>query len=129
MKDECLKKKPSYARSDTAGVLLNAGKPVAVTSNRGAGTVLQRPGANPQLEQHYYQWKQSHPESGEHVGTVVFTVLEERVPLHVFICPTADEDLYRTPSQDGPGTHTGGAGQEAAALSMAEIASCSYEAR
>uniref|UniRef100_H3D8N4 DNA repair protein REV1 n=1 Tax=Tetraodon nigroviridis TaxID=99883 RepID=H3D8N4_TETNG len=79
------------------------GKPVAVTSNRGAGTVLQRPGANPQLEQHYYQWKQSHPES--------------------------DEDLYRTPSQDGPGTHTGGAGQEAAALSMAEIASCSYEAR
>ncbi|XP_011606750.2 DNA repair protein REV1 isoform X1 [Takifugu rubripes] len=79
------------------------GKPVAVTSNRGAGKVLHRPGANPQLERHYYQWKQSHTKS--------------------------DEDLYRTPSQESPESNTSGAGQETAALSMAEIASCSYEAR
>lgn len=50
----------------------HAGKPVAVTSNRGAGKVLLRPGANPQLEQQYYQWKQSHPQSGEDVLTIVF---------------------------------------------------------
>lgn len=68
-----------------------AGKPVAVTSNRGAGKVLHRPGANPQLEQQYYQWKQSHPKSGEDVITIVFTVenlngiLEVQILLHVFI--------------------------------------------
>lgn len=33
------------------------GKPVAVTSNRGAGKAALRPGANPQLEQQYYQNK------------------------------------------------------------------------
>lgn len=103
--------------------------------------MLHRPGANPQLEQQYYQWKQSHPKSGEDVITIGFTVenlssvLEVHISLHVFIdcninfCLTVDEDLYRTPSQDSPETHTGGAGQETAALSMAEIASCSYEAR
>lgn len=112
-----------------------------MTSNRGAGKALQRPGANPQLEQQYYQWKQSHPKSGKDVISIVFTVeslnsvLEVQIPLPVFsdcdiiFCLTSDEDLYRTPSQDSPETHTGGAGQETAALSMAEIASCSYEAR
>lgn len=52
----------------------HAGKPVAVTSNRGAGKVLHRPGANPQLERQYYQWKQSHPKSGEDFTTIVFPV-------------------------------------------------------
>lgn len=33
------------------------GKPVAVTSNRGAGKAPLRPGANPQIEQQYYQNK------------------------------------------------------------------------
>uniref|UniRef100_A0A8B9BZT4 DNA repair protein REV1 n=1 Tax=Anser brachyrhynchus TaxID=132585 RepID=A0A8B9BZT4_9AVES len=33
------------------------GKPVAVTSNRGAGKAPLRPGANPQLERQYYQNK------------------------------------------------------------------------
>lgn len=40
-----------------------------------------------------------------------------------------DEDLYRTPSQESPDSHTNGVDQDATALSMAEIASCSYEAR
>lgn len=53
---------------------VHAGKPVAVTSNRGAGKALHRPGANPQLERQYYQWKQSHPKSGEEFITIVFTV-------------------------------------------------------
>ncbi|KAF7665715.1 hypothetical protein LDENG_00134690 [Lucifuga dentata] len=82
------------------------GKPVAVTSNRGLGRVPLRPGANPQLEQQYYQRKYSHPQS-------------ER----------QDNDLHSTPSQDSPESHANGVDHDAAALSMAEIASCSYEAR
>ncbi|XP_038576785.1 DNA repair protein REV1 isoform X2 [Micropterus salmoides] len=82
------------------------GKPVAVTSNRGQNRVPLRPGANPQIEQQYYQRKQTHPQT-------------ER----------ADEDLYRTPSQESPDSHANGVDQDAATLSMAEIASCSYEAR
>lgn len=82
------------------------GKPVAVTSNRGEGKVPRRAGANPQLEQKYYQRKHAHPQP-------------ER----------ADEDLYKTPSQESPESHANGMDQDAAALSMAEIASCSYEAR
>lgn len=35
----------------------STGKPVAVTSNRGAGKAPLRPGANPQIEQQYYQNK------------------------------------------------------------------------
>ncbi|KAM6978885.1 LOW QUALITY PROTEIN: DNA repair protein REV1 [Tautogolabrus adspersus] len=82
------------------------GKPVAVTSNRGQSRVPQRPGANPQLELQYYQRKQTHPQS-----------------------ESADGDLYRTPSQESPDSHANGVEQDAASLSMAEIASCSYEAR
>lgn len=44
---------------------LLAGKPVAVTSNRGQGRVPLRPGANPQLEQQYYQRKHIHLQPGE----------------------------------------------------------------
>lgn len=40
-----------------------------------------------------------------------------------------DDDLHRTPSQESPESHAKGMDQETAALSMAEIASCSYEAR
>ncbi|XP_042350432.1 DNA repair protein REV1 isoform X2 [Plectropomus leopardus] len=79
------------------------GKPVAVTSNRGQGRVPLRPGAHPLLEQQYYQNKHIHPQS--------------------------DEDLHRTPSQESPESHTNGVNQDASTLSMAEIASCSYEAR
>lgn len=57
---------PSPGRAN--GLL--SGKPVAVTSNRGAGLVSRRPGANCQLEQQYYQWKQSHPKPGEEVTCV-----------------------------------------------------------
>lgn len=82
------------------------GKPVAVTSNRGQGRVPLRPGANPQLEQQYYQKKHLLPQPGKE-----------------------DEDFHRTPSQESPDSHANGVDQDAAALSMAEIASCSYEAR
>ncbi|XP_028447411.1 DNA repair protein REV1 isoform X2 [Perca flavescens] len=82
------------------------GKPIAVTSNRGQGRVPLRPGAHPQLEQQYYQRKHTHPQP-------------ER----------ADEDLHRSPSQESPDSHANGVDQAAATLSMAEIASCSYEAR
>uniref|UniRef100_A0A672Z6B3 DNA repair protein REV1 n=1 Tax=Sphaeramia orbicularis TaxID=375764 RepID=A0A672Z6B3_9TELE len=78
------------------------GKPVAVTSNRGQGKVPLRPGANPQLEKQYYERKQ---------------------------IQAKHEDLHRTPSQESPGSCANGVDQDAAALSMAEIASCSYEAR
>uniref|UniRef100_A0A1A7YB70 DNA repair protein REV1 n=1 Tax=Iconisemion striatum TaxID=60296 RepID=A0A1A7YB70_9TELE len=79
------------------------GKPVAVTSNRGQGRVPLRPGANPQVEQQYYQRKHTHPQP--------------------------DEDLAGTPSQGWPDSCESRAEQDTAALSMAEIASCSYEAR
>lgn len=82
------------------------GKPVAVTSNRGQGRVPLRPGANPQLEQKYYQSKQTHAQLRWEEG-----------------------DLYSTPSQEIPDFYTNGIEQDATALSMAEIASCSYEAR
>ncbi|XP_026151740.1 DNA repair protein REV1 isoform X1 [Mastacembelus armatus] len=81
------------------------GKPVAVTSNRGQGRVPLRPGANPQAEQQYYQRKQTHPQP-----------------------ELNNEDLHQTPSQESPDSHAKVADQDAA-LSMAEIASCSYEAR
>ncbi|XP_015253673.1 PREDICTED: DNA repair protein REV1 isoform X1 [Cyprinodon variegatus] len=82
------------------------GKPVAVTSNRGLGKVPVRPGANHQVELQYYQRKHTHPQP-----------------------ETADDDLSVTPSQDTPNSYGNGVDQDAAALSMAEIASCSYEAR
>lgn len=82
------------------------GKPVAVTSNRGQGRVPLRPGTNPQQEKKYYEFKQnSHSHKEE------------------------EEDLHRTPSQEIPDAHTNGVEQDATTLSMAEIASCSYEAR
>ncbi|MEQ2210590.1 hypothetical protein XENOCAPTIV_015998, partial [Xenoophorus captivus] len=80
-------------------------KPVAVTSNRGLGKVPIRPGANHQVELQYYQSKYTHSQP-------------ER----------ADDDLPVTPSQDIPNFYGNSADQDAAALSMAEIASCSYEA-
>lgn len=82
------------------------GKPVAVTSNRGQGKVPLRPGANPQLERKYYECKQN---TEQHRWE--------------------DGDLQRTPSQETPDVHTNGVSEDASALSMAEIASCSYEAR
>ncbi|XP_071775816.1 DNA repair protein REV1 [Centroberyx gerrardi] len=82
------------------------GKPVAVTSNRGPGRVALRPGANPQLEQQYYQRKYTRGQP-------------ER----------KDEDLEGTPSPESPVSHANGVDQDTTALSMAEIASCSYEAR
>lgn len=82
------------------------GKPVAVTSNRGQGRVPLRPGTNPQLEKKYYEHKQNNVQQREE-----------------------EEDLHRTPSQEIPDVHTNGVEQDATALSMAEIASCSYEAR
>uniref|UniRef100_A0A8C1F0K5 DNA repair protein REV1 n=1 Tax=Cyprinus carpio carpio TaxID=630221 RepID=A0A8C1F0K5_CYPCA len=79
------------------------GKPVAVTSNRGPGRVAQRPGANPQLEFQYYQRKQQQYRK--------------------------DGDLEMTPSPQCDEVPSNGVDLDLAALSMAEIASCSYEAR
>ncbi|XP_024142544.1 DNA repair protein REV1 isoform X1 [Oryzias melastigma] len=82
------------------------GKPVAVTSNRGHGRVPARAGANPQVEQQYYQRRHSHPQ------------------------PEKEDDLLHTsPSQESPDSRANSVDLDSAALSMAEIASCSYEAR
>nr|XP_009932873.1 PREDICTED: DNA repair protein REV1 isoform X2 [Opisthocomus hoazin] len=83
------------------------GKPVAVTSNRGAGKAPLRPGANPQLEQQYYQNKLLNGKA------------EIRVP------DKLDSSVWG--HQDS--THVNGADFNLTVLSMAEIASCSYEAR
>ncbi|KAL6484834.1 hypothetical protein MHYP_G00068790 [Metynnis hypsauchen] len=82
------------------------GKPVAVTSNRGRGVVAQRPGANPQLEMQYYQKKRNQHRAGR-TGT----------------------DLEMSSSPEDEEACSNGVEQAQAALSMAEIASCSYEAR
>ncbi|XP_006870806.1 PREDICTED: DNA repair protein REV1 isoform X2 [Chrysochloris asiatica] len=75
------------------------GKPVAVTSNRGTGRAPLRPGANPQLEWHYYQNK----------------ILKGKAEI-------PDPSVWET--QDSAQTN----GIDSV-LSKAEIASCSYEAR
>ncbi|KAM9593963.1 DNA repair protein REV1 isoform 7-T15 [Morphnus guianensis] len=84
------------------------GKPVAVTSNRGAGKAPLRPGANPQIEQQYYQNKLLNGKAAE-----------IRVP------DKLDSSLWEHPDS----THVNGADFDLTVLSMAEIASCSYEAR
>ncbi|XP_075568910.1 DNA repair protein REV1 isoform X3 [Pelecanus crispus] len=84
------------------------GKPVAVTSNRGAGKAPLRPGANPQLEQQYYQNKLLNGKAAE-----------IRVP------DKLDSSAWEHPDS----THVNGADFNLTVLSMAEIASCSYEAR
>ncbi|XP_062484505.1 DNA repair protein REV1 isoform X1 [Pezoporus occidentalis] len=84
------------------------GKPVAVTSNKGAGKAALRPGANPQLEQQYYQNKLMNGKAAE-----------IRVP-----------DKLDSPVWEHlDSTHVNGADFNLTVLSMAEIASCSYEAR
>ncbi|XP_064905910.1 DNA repair protein REV1 isoform X4 [Columba livia] len=85
----------------------DTGKPVAVTSNRGAGKAPLRPGANPQLEQQYYQNKLLNGKA------------ESRVP------DKLDSSVWEHPDS----THVNGADFNLTVLSMAEIASCSYEAR
>ncbi|XP_017325602.1 DNA repair protein REV1 isoform X2 [Ictalurus punctatus] len=82
------------------------GKPVAVTSNRGRGLVAQRPGANPQLEFQYYQRKRNQHRAGR-----------------------TGDDIELTPSPETEETGNNRVEHDQAALSMAEIASCSYEAR
>uniref|UniRef100_A0A7M4F3C9 DNA repair protein REV1 n=1 Tax=Crocodylus porosus TaxID=8502 RepID=A0A7M4F3C9_CROPO len=83
------------------------GKPVAVTSNRGAGRASLRPGANPQLEWQYYQNKILNGKTAEN-----------RVP---------DKLDSTWGHQDS--AQMNGADSDLSGLSMAEIASCSYEAR
>uniref|UniRef100_A0A803YE96 DNA repair protein REV1 n=1 Tax=Meleagris gallopavo TaxID=9103 RepID=A0A803YE96_MELGA len=75
------------------------GKPVAVTSNRGAGKAPLRPGANPQLEWQYYQNK----------------LLNGKLDSSVW--------------EHSDSAHMNGVDCDLTVLSMAEIASCSYEAR
>ncbi|NXI42605.1 REV1 protein, partial [Galbula dea] len=83
------------------------GKPVAVTSNRGAGKAPLRPGANPKLEQQYYQNK----------------LLNGKAEIRVH--DKLDSSVWEHPDS----THVNGADFDLTVLSMAEIASCSYEAR
>ncbi|XP_061482850.1 DNA repair protein REV1 isoform X2 [Rhineura floridana] len=80
------------------------GKPVAVTSNKGSGKSLLRPGANPQLEWQYYQKKILNGKTG-----------------------TGELDSTDEDSLDS--TQMNGIDFEISVPSMAEIASCSYEAR
>lgn len=115
---------------------------MAVTSNRGQERVPLRPGAQPQMELQYYQRKYTHPKPGEtSLSWSMRTFMAQCVSyvslyLSYFIVAclfclsdAADEDLHRSPSQGSPDSHANGVVQDVAVLSMAEIASCSYEAR
>uniref|UniRef100_A0A8C8VKT7 DNA repair protein REV1 n=1 Tax=Pelusios castaneus TaxID=367368 RepID=A0A8C8VKT7_9SAUR len=83
------------------------GKPVAVTSNRGAGRAPLRPGANPQLEWQYYQNK------------ILNGKAENRIP------DKWDSSIW----ENSDSAQMNGTDLDISGLSMAEIASCSYEAR
>ncbi|XP_061698609.1 DNA repair protein REV1 isoform X2 [Syngnathoides biaculeatus] len=80
-------------------------KPVAVTSNRGHMRVPLRPGAEPHLEQQYFQRKHALPPPGKDLACLRDAAPRESAEVHV---NGVDRD---------------------ASLSMAEIASCSYAAR
>ncbi|KAK6485388.1 DNA repair protein REV1-like isoform X1 [Huso huso] len=79
------------------------GKPVAVTSNRGGGKAALRPGANPELEMQYYKRR----------------YMKNKTEEKVDFCTWENPDAARMNGVDLDRT----------TLSMAEIASCSYEAR
>ncbi|XP_078514140.1 DNA repair protein REV1 [Lissotriton helveticus] len=81
------------------------GQPVAVTSNRGATKITQRPGANPQLEWQYYQNKTDKGKAAvlNNLGQSTLQCLDS--------APPNGDDC------------------DVSSLSMAVIASCSYEAR
>ncbi|XP_045062698.1 uncharacterized protein LOC121555105 isoform X2 [Coregonus clupeaformis] len=83
------------------------GKPVAVTSNCGPGRVAQRAGVDCQLELQYYQRKYSHAGVSER----------------------KDGDLEEMTAAESHVSHGNGMDLDTTSLSMAEIASCSYEAR
>ncbi|XP_062982340.1 DNA repair protein REV1 isoform X2 [Elgaria multicarinata webbii] len=80
------------------------GKPVAVTSNRGSGKSLLRPGANPDLEWQYYQSK----------------LLNGKAEIG---------ELDSTDEENIDSAQVNGINCDISVSSMAEIASCSYEAR
>ncbi|KAL0963484.1 hypothetical protein UPYG_G00307040 [Umbra pygmaea] len=87
------------------------GKPVAVTSNRGPGRVAQRPGVDRHLEMQYYRSKYPH------------AALPDRKDEH-------KEEVTSSPEPEHHVAHSSNSvDQDVATLSMAEIASCSYEAR
>ncbi|XP_067889987.1 DNA repair protein REV1 isoform X2 [Heterodontus francisci] len=82
------------------------GKPVAVTHNRGQGRMSVRPNANPQFEMQYYQKK------------LMKGKMEEKKD-------KLDDNTWENPNP----ACVNGTSMDVVALSMAEIASCSYEAR
>ncbi|XP_069747115.1 DNA repair protein REV1 isoform X2 [Narcine bancroftii] len=82
------------------------GKPVAVTHNRGRGHVNVRPNANPQFEMQYYQKK----------------MVNDRMEVKKM------PDNGNTWENPNPAS-VNGTNMDLMVLSMAEIASCSYEAR
>ncbi|KAG7262879.1 hypothetical protein CRUP_021075, partial [Coryphaenoides rupestris] len=93
-----------------------AWKPVAVTSNRGPGRVALRPGADPQAEQRFYQRRSS---AGAEPGEVL--IPDAGTLLSAFSSRFSTGSLQADAKDP--------AEQDPSVLSMAEIASCSYEAR
>ncbi|XP_078401792.1 DNA repair protein REV1 isoform X1 [Cetorhinus maximus] len=84
------------------------GKPVAVTHNRGHGRMPIRPSTNPQFEMQYYQKKLKKGKTEE-----------KKVP------DKLDDSTWENPNP----ACVNGTSADVVAMSMAEIASCSYEAR
>ncbi|XP_077152658.1 DNA repair protein REV1 [Ranitomeya variabilis] len=93
------------------------GKPVAVTSNRGSGKTSSREGANPQLEFQYYQKKFMRDKTDE---TSLDNPNSAQENGH-----NVDFSLWDHPDL----AKKNGLDIDISQLSLAEIASCSYEAR
>ncbi|XP_068124307.1 DNA repair protein REV1 [Hyperolius riggenbachi] len=93
------------------------GKPVAVTSSRGSGKVSSREGANPQMEMEYYQ------------SRMVDSNTEQSAQVNVnFAQPNGLVQDNCTPENTNS-VQKNGMDLDTSQLSLAEIASCSYEAR
>uniref|UniRef100_A0A8C8D9V8 DNA repair protein REV1 n=1 Tax=Oncorhynchus tshawytscha TaxID=74940 RepID=A0A8C8D9V8_ONCTS len=85
------------------------GKFVAVTSNHGSGRVAQSSGVDRQLELQCYHKQYSYPAVSERKDGDLEEITSSETESHI--------------------SHGNSVDQDTAALSMAEIASCSYEAR
>ena len=97
-----------------------AGKPVAVTHSRGVGIAKDRPGTDLEFERAYYQNRVLQRKKKSKVNL-------QKVPAAVDILDDADDCELEDEEHEEelPDLPT----EQAAFHSMAEIASCSYEAR
>ncbi|CAI9572309.1 unnamed protein product [Staurois parvus] len=101
------------------------GRPVAVTSNRGSGKVSSREGANPQLEMEYYQKRILKSKADKENPST----LEQAAQNNVNSAQINGVDQGSCVRDNPVSMQKNDVNLDTSQLSLAEIASCSYEAR